>query len=75
MWTDFFYANLILTNILLSDWMSPAIEAKHLIGQTDYLVTLNVTDLKTETYMYVYTHTLFILKKDYIDHLTLRKPA
>lgn len=51
MWTDFFYANQILTNILLSDWMSPAIEAKHLIGQTDYLVTLNVTDLKRETYM------------------------
>lgn len=34
--------------------MSPAVEAKHLIGQTDYLVTLNVTDLKRKACIYVY---------------------
>lgn len=60
--------------------MSPAIEAKHLIGQTDYLVTFNVTDLKGKAYIHigVYTcariYTYFMLKRDYTHHLTLTIP-
>lgn len=63
----------ILTNILLCDGVGPAIVPKHLIGQINYPVTLNVTHLKKKlkkkrlvkischTYMYIKIYLILSL--------------